>query len=180
MVRTTSLFLLAALLGDPCMAQTPHAPNVEAQRTAMKKLEFLVGEWSGEATVLRAPGQFVDMAQTESAQFKLDGLVLLIEGVGRAKTDGKVSLQALGLISFDDETETYKMRAFNDGRWLETEVKMGDGGNSISWGFALGAFKTATVLRINENGEWTEHGELTIGERPPQKMMDLKVRRISR
>ena len=162
------------------MAQTPHAPNVVAQRTAMKKLEFLVGEWSGEATILRGPGQFVDMAQTESAQFKLDGLVLMIEGVGRAKTDGKASLQALGLISFDDETGMYRMRAFNDGRWLETEVKMADAGNSISWRFALGAFKTATVLRINESGEWTEHGEITIGERPPQKMMDLKVRRISR
>ena len=162
------------------MAQTSHVPNVVAQRTAMRKLEFLVGEWSGDATVLRGPGQFVDMAQIESAQFKLEGLVLMIEGVGRAKTDGKVSLQALGLISFDDETGTYRMRAFNDGRWLETEVKMADGGNSISWGFALGAFKTATVLRINESGEWTEHGEITIGERPPQKMMDLNVRRISR
>lgn len=60
------------------------------------------------------------------------------------------------------------MRAFNDGRWLETEVKMAESGDSISWGFALGAFKTATVLRINENGEWIEHGEITIGERPPQ------------
>jgi hypothetical protein len=146
----------------------------------MKKLEFLVGEWSGEATVLRGPGQFVEMAQTELAQFKLDGLVLIIEGVGRAKTDGNVSLQALGLISFDDETGTYKMRAFNDGRWLETEVKLADGENSMSWGFRLGDFKTTTVLRIEENGEWTEHGELTIGERPPQRMMDLKVRRISR
>jgi hypothetical protein len=161
------------------MAQTPKAHNVEAQPTAMKKLEFLVGEWSGEATVLRGPGQFAEMAQTESAHFKLDGLVLMIEGVGRAKPDGKVSLQALGLISFDDEIGAYKMRAFNDGRWLETEVKMADSGNSISWGFSVGAFKTATVLRINENGEWTEHGELIIGERPPQKMMDLKVRRIS-
>lgn len=162
------------------MAQTPRAPNVEAQRTAMKKLEFLVGDWSGEATVLRGPGQFAEMTQTESAQFKLDGLVLMIEGVGRAKTDGKVSLQALGLISFDDDTGTYRMRAFNDGRWLETEVKLAAGGNSISWGFSLGEFKTATLLRINEKGEWTEHGELTIGERPPQKMMDLKVRRVSR
>jgi len=162
------------------MAQTATTPNVEAQRTAMKKLEFLVGEWSGEATVLLGPGQFVDMAQTESAHFRLDGLVLMIEGVGRTKTDGKVSLQALGLISFDDETGTYKMRAFNDGRWLETEVRLGDGGNSMSWGFVLGQYKTATVLRINESGEWTEHGEITIGERPPQKMIDLKVRRIAR
>jgi hypothetical protein len=162
------------------MAQTPRTPDVEAQRIAMKKLEFLAGNWSGEALVLRGPGQFAELAQTESAQFKLDGLVLVIEGVGRTKTDGKAALQALGLISFDDGAGTYKMRAFNDGRWLETEVKLVDGGNSISWGFALGELKTTTVLRINENGEWTEFGELVIGDRPPQKMMDLKVRRVSR
>ena len=146
----------------------------------MKKLGFLVGEWSGEASVLRGPGQFVELAQSESAQFKLDGLVLVIEGVGRMKSDGKLSLQALGLISFDDETGTYKMRAFNDGRWLETEIQLGDRGDSISWGFALGEFKTTTVLSVNKNGEWTELGQLTIGDRPPQKMMELKVRRTSR
>jgi hypothetical protein len=103
----------------------------------------------------------------------------VIEGVGRNKADSKLALQALGLISFDDEKGTYKMRAFNDGRWLETEVKLADGGNSISWEFALAEFKTRTVMRINENGEWTELGELIIGDRPPQKMMDLKVRRSS-
>jgi hypothetical protein len=162
------------------MAQTLKIPNVDTQRAAMKKLEFLVGEWSGEASALRGPGQFVDLVQTESAQFKLDGLVLVIEGVGRAKADGKPALQALGLISFDDDAGMYRMRAFNDGRWLETEVKLADGGSSISWGFALGEFKTTTVLRINEKGEWIELGELIIGDRPPQKMMDLRVRRTSR
>jgi hypothetical protein len=162
------------------MAQIPRTPNVEAQRIAMRKLGFLVGEWSGEASVLRGPGQFADLAQTESAHFKLDGLVLVIEGVGRTKTDGKLSLQALGLISYDGETATYRMRAFNDGRWLETQVKLADTGNSISWGFTLGDFKTATVLRIDEKGDWTEHGELVIGSRPPQKLIELRVSRGSR
>lgn len=146
----------------------------------MKKLGFLVGEWSGEASVLRTSGEFVDLEQTESAHFRLDGLVLVIEGVGRSKADGKLALQALGLISFDDETGAYRMRAFNDGRWLETEVKLADGGNSLSWGFSLGQIKTATVLHINENGEWTELGELIVGDSPPRRMIDLKVRRISR
>ncbi len=159
------------------MTQTPKTPNIEAQRAAMKKLEFLVGEWSGEASVLRGPGQFVDLLQTESAHFKLDGLLLEIEGVGRTKTDGQLALQALGLISYNDDAETHWMRAFNDGRWLETEVKLVDGENSISWGFPLGEYKTSTVLRINEQGEWTEAGQLTIGDRPPLKMMELRVSR---
>jgi hypothetical protein len=159
------------------MAQTPRTPDVEAQRAAMKKLSFLIGKWSGEASVLRAPGQFVDLSQTEEAQFKLDGLVLMIEGIGRTKSEGKPLLQALGLISFDDESGTYTMRAFNDGRWLETEVKLAAEGDAISWGFALGEFKTSSILRINEKGEWTEYAELTIGARPPQKLMELTVRR---
>jgi len=157
----------------------PKTPNVAAQRAAMKKLEFLAGEWSGDASVLRGAGQLVDLVQTESAQFKLDGLLLAIEGVGRSKIDGRPALQALGLISFDDEAGTYWMRAFNDGRWLETEVKLADGENSISWGFVLGEYRTTTVLRINDKGEWTELGQLTIGDRPPRKMIDLRVHRIS-
>jgi len=59
---------------------------------------------------------------------------------------------------------------------LETEVTLADRGNSISWGLALGEFKTTTVLRINEKGEWTELGALVICDGPPQKMTDLKVR----
>jgi hypothetical protein len=74
MVRTIFVGILAGLLGGTCMAQPLRPPDVEAQRAAMKKLGFLVGEWSGEASVLRGPGQFVELAQTESAQFKLDGL----------------------------------------------------------------------------------------------------------
>jgi hypothetical protein len=48
---------------------------------------------------------------------------------------------------------------------------------AISWGFTLGEMSTHSVLRINERGEWIEHGDLTIGGRPPQKLIDLTVRR---
>jgi len=162
------------------MTRMPGTPNVETQREAMKKLGFLAGHWSGEARILRGPGQFMEMAQTETAEFKLGGLVLMIEGVGRAEAEGTPVLQAIGLISFDDESETYWMRAFNDGRWLESEVKLMEGDRAISWGFTLGEIKTNSTLRLNEQGEWTEYAEITIGDRPPQKLMDLVVRRVSR
>jgi len=145
----------------------------------MKNLDFLVGEWSGEATVARGSG-FVELGQTEVAQFKLDGLLLMIEGVGRTKSDGKLALQALGLISFDDATGTYRMRAYNDGRWLETEVKLRDDSKSLSWGFSFGEISTNSVLHIDEKGEWTELTEITIGAGPAKKLMELVVRRASR
>jgi hypothetical protein len=161
------------------MAQTLETPNLEVQRAAMKRLSFLAGEWSGQAFAARGPGVVVEMSQTEVAHFRLDGLVLLIEGVGRRKSDGGLALQALGLITFDDIAGAYRLRAYNDGRWLETEVKLLENGKSLSWGFSVGEINTKTLLRINEKGEWTEYAEITIGPRPPQKLLELVVRRVA-
>jgi hypothetical protein len=159
------------------VTQLPRVPDLEAQREAMKKLGFLVGKWAGEARLLRGPGEWAELLQTEQAQFKLDGLLLVIEGVGRAKSGEQSLLQALGVISYDDQSGTYHLRAFNDGRFLETTVKLLEQGYGMSWGFALGEIRTSTVLRINERGEWTEAGEISIGEQPAKKFWELTVRR---
>jgi len=152
-------------------------PNLEAQRAAMKRFNFLVGTWTGEARLLRGPGEWVELNQSEVVQYKLDGLILVIEGVGRRKSDGQAVLQALGIVSFDDESGKYHMRAFNDGRFLETELKLlGDG--AMSWGFTLGQISTRSVLRINESGDWTELAEMTIGSEAPKKLLELTVRRV--
>ena len=143
----------------------------------MKKLAFLVGKWAGEAHLLRGPGEPLVLAQTEEAQFKLDGLILEIEGIGRTKPDNRPILQALGIISFDDEAGAYHMRAFNDGRFLETGVRLLEDGKSLIWGFALGSIKTTSVLRINKQGEWTELAEITIDSQPARKLLELTVKR---
>jgi hypothetical protein len=159
------------------MPQTPPAaPDLEVQRAAMSKLQFLVGSWTGEARLFRGPGEPIVLTQTEDVQFKLDGLLLLIEGVGRSQADGKPLLQALGVVSYDDASGTYTMRAFNDGRFLETEVKLtADGGKSLAWGFSFGEIRTHSVLRLEDNGDWTEAHEITIGSKPAVKFMDLRV-----
>lgn len=169
-------FYLALATLTVAMAQTPPAPDLDAQRAAISKLSFLTGKWTGEARLLRASGDFAELIQTEEASFKLDGLLLVVEGVGRPKSGGKPMLQALGILSFDDATKTYRMRAFNDGRFLETEVKLIEEGKAITWGFTLNGMKTNTILRINDKGEWTEHGEITIGSQPPIKFLELAVR----
>ena len=163
----------ALILFMALQSQQPHMPDLDAQRGAMKKLDFLVGKWAGEARMLRGPGEPVVMVQTEEVQYKLGGLLLLIEGVGTA--EGKPALQALGIVSYDDETGTYHMRAFNDGRFLETEVKLIDKG--FTWGFALGQYRTSSVMRIDEKGNWTELHEITIGTQAPRKYMELSVSR---
>jgi hypothetical protein len=69
------------------------------------------------------------------------------------------------------------MRAYNDGRYLETDLKLSENGKGMTWGFALGDIKTSSVLRINEKGEWTELADITVGSQPTRKLIELRVAR---
>ena len=69
------------------------------------------------------------------------------------------------------------MRAFNNGRFLETNVKLLEEGKGMTWGFVLGEIKTKSVMRINEKDEWTELHEIIIGSQPPKRLMEIAVRR---
>jgi hypothetical protein len=157
------------------MTQLLSVPDTESQRAAMRKLSFLVGKWSGEARILPASGASMELLQTEEVEYKLDGLVLMIEGIGRNRAEGKIALQALGMLSYDDQAGTYFMRAYNDGRYLQTEVKVAENGRGMMWGFALGEIRTNSVLRIDKTGDWTELHEIVIGSEPPRKFMEVRV-----
>ena len=168
---------LAILLGSVVygMAQQPlHQPDLAKQRAAMQKLSFLIGSWSGEAHVQRGPATLL---QTENVEYKLGGLVLMIEGTGRAQADQQPSLQALGIITYDDATGAYHMRAWNDGRFLESDVQLLEDGKIWRWGFGVGDIRSSALLQIDKDGQWTEKTELIIGSQPPRKLMDLTVRR---
>ena len=91
------LLLTAFAICTICMAQPQRTPDLQVQLTAMKKLSFLVGKWAGEARLLRGPGQWASVVQTEEAQYKLDGLFLVIEGVGRTAAESTPLLQALAV-----------------------------------------------------------------------------------
>jgi hypothetical protein len=76
-------------VGARFVTQLPRVRELEAQREAMKKLGFLVGIWAGEARLLRGPGEWAGLIQTQEVEYQLDGLIMVIEGVGRTKSGGQ-------------------------------------------------------------------------------------------
>jgi len=100
---------------------------------------------------------------------------MLVEGTGRDPVSGKVIFNALATISYDDAAKVYRFRSHNDGRFLDTELKLQDKG--FEWGFTAGPAVVKFVMRINDKGEWHEIGTATIGSNPPRRTVELLVRK---
>ena len=160
----TSVFCLSLHLA----AQQPGASN--AQHEAMQKLAFLAGHWSGPVTIVRGPGEPLKLTQTENVQFKLDGLVLLIEGQS-ADQDGKASFSALATIAFDEATHTYRMRAYHDGHYVDTEFV--PTANGFSWSFDSGPAHVVNTMHLTGEGKWSETTDVTFGTNPPMHSVDM-------
>jgi hypothetical protein len=140
----------------------------------MKKLEFLVGKWSGPASIQRGPGEALKLIQSEDVQMKMDGLLLLVEGTGRDST-GKVLFRALATISYDETTSSYRFRAFNEGRFLDTELRVAV--NGFEWGYTAGPLRVSNKMTLTDKGAWSETTESVYASTPPRRSVEMTLER---
>jgi len=157
------------VVGSILAAQAPPS-STEAQRQAMQKLAFLAGHWSGRITVVRGPGEPLKATQTEDVQYKLDGLVLLIEGKS-TDADGKVIFSALATVSYEDASKAYHFRAYNEGRYLDTELTVP--GNGFSWSYAGGPAHVVNTMHLTEKGQWQESTNVEMSGAPPRRVVEM-------
>ena len=138
----------------------------------MKGLDFLIGEWKGEATMQMGPGKRETVVQTEKVTPKAGGKVLLIEGLGKRKladgTIGDVVHDAIALISWDKTKKTYRFNAHvAQQESVDTTIDL-TGEHTAVWGFDTPQGKVRYTIRLNEKGQWNEVGEFS---RDGQKWM---------
>jgi hypothetical protein len=161
-------FLAAMPLG--AAAQPAAQSGSAVQREAMQKLAFIAGRWSGPVTITQGPGEPLKLTQTEDVQYKLDRLVLLVEGKS-TDASGKTMFSALAVISYDDATEAYRIRAYHDGRYVDAELKVSPDG--FSWGFPAGPAQVMNTMHLTGKGEWQETTEVSFGSNPPQRSVEM-------
>jgi hypothetical protein len=183
-IRTRALpsFLSKTLLataflisfGPRLAAQQPGSNGVDTQREAMHKLSFLAGHWSGPVTIFSAAGEPLHLTQTEDVEYKLDGLVLLVEGKSTS-SDSKVQFSALATIAYDDATNTYRFRAYHGGHYLDAELSVSVDG--FSWSFTAGPAHIVNTMHLTAKGEWDEATETTVGSNPPHRSVEMLLQR---
>jgi hypothetical protein len=152
------LSLIALMCTGPVMlvAQVNQA-STEA-RKEITRLGFIVGEWKGNGWIMDRNGDQHEFTQSEEVQFKLDSTVILVEGVG--KTEENIIHNALGIISYNPEDRNYTFRSYLSSGLSNTftgELK----GDVFYW---YPGENMRYVVRINEEGQWVEKGEMNRGE----------------
>lgn len=176
--RGWTFFLLSLfVLGGAVQAQRPGAGA--AADSAMAPLAWLIGEWEGDAESLTPGGRSVAKVR-ERVEGRLDGRVLVIEGIGRepsADGAGRVVHHAFGILTYDPERGQYSFRALRDGGVVDAETSLA--GGVFTWGFPVpGGGRVRFQIRQVE-GEWHETGEYSADGTTWRRMLEMRLRRVA-
>ncbi len=147
----------------------------EAKRTEMKKLDGLIGQWSGSGWIMREKGKET-FNGTETVQRKLDGLALLVEGNFKNK-EGVIVHQTLAVLSPNTKTKNYDFRTYlANGMNGEQELKAI--GGSWQWGFQVPNGIIRYDIKI-ENDMWIETGEMSRDDgKTWMKFFEMNLKRV--
>ncbi len=182
MLRSIRTLVVLATLGALALSRPPasaqgrveSAALIMAQREALNRLAYMDGVWRGPAWTMLANGQHHDVTQTERIGPFLDGSVKVIEGRGY-NADGTVGFNALGVISYQPDKQTYTLHSYALG--YSGDFVLAVKSDGYVWEVPAGPMiirYTATIA----NGTWREVGDRIIPGQPPVRVFEMNLKRV--
>ena len=150
------------------------ATRIAAQKDALVTFAFMDGVWRGTARTLTPSGTRHTITQTERIGPFLDGTVKVIEGRGY-EPDGRVSFNALGILSWNPSTRAYSMRSYAMGYAGDFPVRRTDDG--FSWEIPAGP-ATIRYTAVVKDGTWTEVGNRVMPDKDPVRFFEMRLQRL--
>lgn len=174
-VFAAALAVAAFSVAFPTAAQVPPTPTgSEAQRTAVGALDFLDGEWRGEA-VITMPGGRKVLTQTERVGSLLGGSVKVIEGRGYA-ADGATEFNAFAIISWDERAGRYGFRSYANGYTGDYPFERTEDG--FRWETPAGPNAKIRYVATIRDGVWHEVGDYVADGQPPRRFIEMRLTRV--
>jgi hypothetical protein len=169
------LWILGLAISFP--AQSSTSPSIDA----MKKLDFLAGEWKGDGWIEFGPGQRRTFTQSETVQPKLNGLLLQIEGLGKSKDPGRegaIIHNAFAIVSWDEKAKQIRWHAYTaDGRYVETELKPVQE-RVVQWSIVSPGRTIRFTMDLSQKDQWLESGEFSQDGTKWMKFFEMKLQRV--
>jgi hypothetical protein len=147
-------------------------------KAEMNKLSYFIGNWEGQASYRSGPGPAQILTQKEHIEWKLDGVILSIEGIGRK--DDVVQFNAYAIINFDPFSKTFKFNSYTkEGRSTEAYFKILKE-NNFEWGFDIpsGGKVRYTIILDPSKKSWSEIGEYSQDGNSWFKTVELNLTKV--
>jgi hypothetical protein len=168
--------LLVLVASSASIAQ--QVPDLTVKKEAMKKLSMMVGKWKGNGWASAQDGSRNEFNQSEVIENKLDGLALLVEGLGTNKESGEARFNALAIITYNDVDSIYEFQS-HLATGQSTEAKMYFEGEHIIWGFGTPGGKIRYTITITNNSKWNEYGEFSRDGNQWYKFIELNLEKVA-
>jgi hypothetical protein len=157
MRRLIAAALITVAFAAQAASQAYAPPKPTRQLELMEAVAWLDGEWEGSGWVQMGPERHA-FSQTESVTRRLDGLILVIDGLGRAADSGEVVHSAFAVVRVHEGE--YRISAYtHHGQYLDVPAQVAPG--TLVWGFRGPQGQIRFTITHTESDEWHEIGEAT-------------------
>ena len=143
----------------------------------MQKLSYLAGDWKGNATV-RNPNGTLTLEQSEHIEWKMDGMVLSIEGTGTDQ--GKVMFKAMAVVNYDPAQQQFKFKSFVKEGFSTDAYFNVVSENKFEWGFDIpsGGKSRYTITLDPNKKSWYEVGEFSRDGSTWMKFIEMNLTKL--
>ena len=176
-----NIIILCAFLSGimtSLFAQPTEAVYIEK----MKIFDAWVGHWQGVGSMQMGPGEPQKSTVDENIQSKLNGTILLVEGIGKAKNpqtqEENIVHHALAILEYDAINNQYKFRThLKNGRSTDAWFKVVSE-NNYQWGFEAPNVKMRYTINLDPiQKTWHEIGEFSRDGNSWQKVFEMNLKK---
>jgi hypothetical protein len=178
-----NLFILLTAFAGLLCSKSIAQPSETVGKEKMQVLSAWVGRWQGEGSMQMGPGEPKKSNVDEKIELKLNGTVMLVEGVGKtidpATKEETIVHHALGILSYDQMGNQYKFRTYlKDGRSTDAWFTP-TGENKFQWGFDIpNGGKTRYTITLDPKAKtWNEIGEFSRDGNTWSKFFEMNLKK---
>jgi len=150
-------------------------PDPGPQIEKMARLSFLEGTWEGSGWIQMGPEPRQKFTIEENIHYEIGGLVLVLEGHG--KSGDETTHQAFAVASFDPESGSYQVRAWEmHGRFINADAAFV--GDQFRWSFSTPMGSIRYSISLDDQGRWRENGEWSGDGKTWRQFMEMTLSKV--
>ncbi len=169
-----SFLALAGAFQAGAQERPDSAALIAAQKQAMAALQSMDGVWRGPAWILLPTGEKREFVQTERIGAFLEGSVKVIEGRSH-DAEGKVTFNALGIVSYHPGTRAYAIRSYALGQ--RGDFAFSPTADGYTWEIPVGEV-TLRYSAVIKDGVLKEVGDRITPGKEPIRFIEMNLKRV--